>query len=177
MIGFRLFTRVWGIVILLLALYLVSTALLLSPVDLPAIHPVFSLTEQHKRPFSGAVERLSAAIQHQTISGSPDKVFLDFHSLLVQSFPLVHQTLQKQVIGNLTLVYIWKASGPSSALPIMFMAHQDVVPIDRAEEWTHPPFSGEVADGYIWGRGALDIKHMLMGELEAVENLIVTFFF
>jgi len=35
--------------------------------------------------------------------------------------------------------------------------HADVVPAD-ASAWTHPPFAGEIADGYVWGRGALDCK-------------------
>ena len=39
--------------------------------------------------------------------------------------------------------------------------------------WTHPPFGGVIAgDGYIYGRGAMDIKCMLTAELEAVEQLL-----
>ena len=40
---------------------------------------------------------------------------------------------------------------------IVLMHHMDVVPAN-AEEWTHPPLSGTVADGYVWGRGTLDNK-------------------
>jgi acetylornithine deacetylase/succinyl-diaminopimelate desuccinylase-like protein len=48
--------------------------------------------------------------------------------------------------------------GPSLA----FLAHTDVVPADDASEWTHPPFAGDVDDdGYIWGRGAADMKNEL----------------
>ena len=48
--------------------------------------------------------------------------------------------------------------GPSLA----FLAHTDVVPADDAPEWTHPPFAGDVDDdGYIWGRGAADMKNEL----------------
>jgi acetylornithine deacetylase/succinyl-diaminopimelate desuccinylase-like protein len=43
--------------------------------------------------------------------------------------------------------------------PILLNAHLDVVEAN-AEEWSHPPFSGEIADGYVWGRGAIDMKHM-----------------
>ncbi len=35
------------------------------------------------------------------------------------------------------------------------MAHLDVVPVE-AENWTHPPFAAEIAEGYVYGRGALD---------------------
>ena len=48
--------------------------------------------------------------------------------------------------------------GPSLA----FLGHTDVVPADDAAGWTHPPFSGHVDDaGYIWGRGAADMKNEL----------------
>ncbi len=43
--------------------------------------------------------------------------------------------------------------------PLLLSAHLDVVPAPP-EGWTHPPFAAEVADGYVWGRGAVDMKHM-----------------
>jgi acetylornithine deacetylase/succinyl-diaminopimelate desuccinylase-like protein len=46
-------------------------------------------------------------------------------------------------------------AGRSSAL--LFCGHVDVVPAEPAE-WTHPPFAGEIAEGFAWGRGALDMK-------------------
>jgi carboxypeptidase PM20D1 len=54
------------------------------------------------------------------------------------------------------------------------MAHLDVVPVETGTEdqWTHPPFSGEIADGFIWGRGSMDIKEGVVGILEAVELLL-----
>ncbi len=54
------------------------------------------------------------------------------------------------------------------------MGHQDVVPIEAGTEgkWTHPPFSGEIADGFIWGRGTMDDKVTVVGVLEAVTLLL-----
>lgn len=43
--------------------------------------------------------------------------------------------------------------------PLLLSSHLDVVPADE-EHWKHPPFSGNIADGYIWGRGAVDMKNM-----------------
>ena len=43
---------------------------------------------------------------------------------------------------------------------LLVHGHLDVVPAD-ASEWSVHPFSGEVADGYLWGRGAIDMKHMV----------------
>jgi acetylornithine deacetylase/succinyl-diaminopimelate desuccinylase-like protein len=41
--------------------------------------------------------------------------------------------------------------------PLMLSSHTDVVPVEAAR-WTRPPFAAEVADGCIWGRGAIDMK-------------------
>jgi carboxypeptidase PM20D1 len=56
----------------------------------------------------------------------------------------------------------------------VMMAHLDVVPVEPGSErlWTHPPFSGDIADGFIWGRGALDDKVGVLSLLEAVEELL-----
>jgi len=57
---------------------------------------------------------------------------------------------------------------------LLLMAHMDVVPVEAATEssWHQPPFSGRVAEGFIWGRGAMDDKASVMGLLEAVEHLL-----
>jgi carboxypeptidase PM20D1 len=50
------------------------------------------------------------------------------------------------------------------------MSHQDVVPAEG--EWAHGPFSGDLADGKVWGRGASDTKCSVMGFFQAVEELL-----
>jgi Gly-Xaa carboxypeptidase len=52
------------------------------------------------------------------------------------------------------------------------MAHQDVVPIDDANDWTYPPFSAFFDGQWIWGRGVSDCKNVLIGLLSAVEDLL-----
>lgn len=53
-----------------------------------------------------------------------------------------------------------RLSGADPSLPpLLVQAHLDVVPADPAE-WTVPPFAGEIHDGYVWGRGAVDMKDM-----------------
>ena len=54
----------------------------------------------------------------------------------------------------------------------MLLAHQDVVPAENEELWSHPPFAGAIADGIIWGRGAIDDKGPLVAICEAVELLL-----
>ena len=52
-----------------------------------------------------------------------------------------------------------RLKGNGSKPPILLNAHLDVVEAD-ASKWTHPPFAGEIHDGYVWGRGAIDMKNM-----------------
>ena len=54
--------------------------------------------------------------------------------------------------------------GDGGEEPILLSSHLDVVGAD-ATQWTHPPFAAEVADGYVWGRGAIDMKNMTAMEL------------
>jgi acetylornithine deacetylase/succinyl-diaminopimelate desuccinylase-like protein len=53
---------------------------------------------------------------------------------------------------------ITRLKGTGKALPLLLYVHVDVVTTIN-QEWTHPPFAAEIVDGYIWGRGALDMKH------------------
>lgn len=93
--------------------------------------------------------------------------FAAFHKVLEAQFPLVHQRLERTVIdGN--LLYYWK--GQSREKPILLMSHQDVVPAEG--EWIYPPFSGEIAEGKVWGRGTSDTKASLMAFFQAAEELL-----
>jgi len=121
-----------------------------------------------------AAARLSQAITYKTVSGHDRSEFdfnqfSAFHAFLEKSFPRAHAILKKQLINGYGLLYTWKGANPDLK-PILLMAHQDVVPASD-DGWEHPPFSGQIADGRIWGRGTLDDKGSLMGILEAIEYL------
>jgi acetylornithine deacetylase/succinyl-diaminopimelate desuccinylase-like protein len=62
---------------------------------------------------------------------------------------------------------IARLKGDGSLPPLLLYTHLDVVPAEP-EHWTHPPFSGEVADGFVWGRGALDMKSVAAMQLMTV---------
>jgi len=66
--------------------------------------------------------------------------------------------------GN--LVARWRGSGEAPSL--MLMGHVDVVPVEDESQWTHPPFSAEVADGRVWGRGSADMKSTVAAEAMAM---------
>ena len=60
-----------------------------------------------------------------------------------------------------------RGSACSSAGALLLLSHLDVVPAE-AERWRHSPFGGTLADGYVWGRGALDTKQLTAMELMTV---------
>ena len=55
-------------------------------------------------------------------------------------------------------------SGATTEPPLILLSHLDVVPVD-AEAWSRDPFGGELIDGVVWGRGAVDMKNMVAMEL------------
>ena len=125
-----------------------------------------------------AAKHLSEAVQVQTISHEdPADDNKEYFELLHKEFeimyPLVHQTMHKEIVGGSSLIYTWAGSNPDLD-PVLFTSHQDVVPADpdTLDQWTYPPFSGEIADGFIWGRGTLDIKSQVLAVFEAAEKLI-----
>jgi acetylornithine deacetylase/succinyl-diaminopimelate desuccinylase-like protein len=58
----------------------------------------------------------------------------------------------------------------SGGEPLLLLSHLDVVPAPP-ELWTHDPFAADVAEGYVWGRGAVDMKNLLAMELTVVRML------
>ena len=114
--------------------------------------------------------KLSKMIQVDTTShagGDDPARFRAFHKTLAELFPRVFSQLEKtEIDGN--LLFYWK--GRSQERPILLMSHQDVVPAEGA--WSHAPFSGDIADGKVWGRGASDTKCSVMACFEAAEQLL-----
>lgn len=124
------------------------------------------------------IRNLSDAIKIPTIANRDESVvdwstFDDFHAFLEKAYPLTHKNLEKQVISTRSLMYHWKSEHPEKE-PICLLSHQDVVPVTPGTEddWKYPAFSGEVAEGFLWGRGAIDMKNHLIGVMEAVETLL-----
>lgn len=126
----------------------------------------------------GAANRLATALQFRTIShqNSADgdlQSFRDFHIWLRSAFPSAHSEMELEMIGGEGLLFRWPGSDLNLD-PVLFVSHQDVVPVEPGteSEWTYPAFEGTIADGYIWGRGTLDVKSGVCGLLEAAEALL-----
>ena len=99
--------------------------------------------------------------------------FDKLHAHIRASYPHVMRAGRFEVVGHHALLITLPGSDPALR-PCLYMSHQDVVPVVKGTEqdWTLPPFSGAVQDGYIWGRGTLDIKEQVFGVLEAAEYLL-----
>jgi carboxypeptidase PM20D1 len=126
-------------------------------------------------------DKLAGAVRLRTIASATDPEagaaeFRQLHAWLQQRFPRLHGTLQRETVG-LALLYTWRGSDPR-ALPVALLAHLDVVPVEPGTEadWQHPPFSGAIADGFVWGRGTWDDKGNVVAQLEAVEMLLAAGF-
>ena len=126
-------------------------------------------------------ERLGEALRFRTVTvvtptpgAEPGyEPFAGFLAFLRRAFPRAAAALRWEQLGDLALLLTWRPEGTSPAAPaLLFYAHFDVVPPGDEQAWTHGAFSGDVADGFIWGRGALDDKNCLMGVMEAVESLL-----
>ena len=123
-----------------------------------------------------AAEHLSAAIRIQTVSNqdtaqnSPEE-WDKLRAWLAATYPKAHAAMTKRMVGQ-TLLYSWPGSDPA-AQPIIVMAHQDVVPVTPGTEkdWKYQPFAGTIAEGAVWGRGAIDDKGSLVALFEAMEAL------
>lgn len=122
-----------------------------------------------------ALEHLGEALQFQTISHHPammdTEAFDGLGSWMRSTYPNVFSTMKVDTVGTHT--YILKWTGENSDKPVLFMGHQDVVPVDAStkEEWTAGAFEGQIVNGYLYGRGALDDKGSVVGLLEAAESL------
>ena len=124
------------------------------------------------------LEHLSEAVRIPTVSQEDrslvdESALVEFRRFLERTYPLVHAHLEREVVAGHSLLYTWEGSD-RTAKPFLLLAHQDVVPVEPGTEdaWPRAPFSGEVADGFLWGRGALDDKGSLIAMLEAVESLL-----
>lgn len=158
-------------VILFLLIILIAVVLLRTVMLKPtsAMDAKVQLDESERSVEYG--KQLAKMIQKETISSrfEPDRTkFLEFHEVLEELFPNVHQVCEKHVFNG-SLLYKWK--GKNDQNPILFMSHQDVV--EAGGTWEHEPFSGDIdEEGRVWGRGTVDTKASLFCIFTAFEELI-----
>lgn len=99
--------------------------------------------------------------------------FYKFKDFIKSTYPLTDSLLEVTYINEFSMIFNWPGTD-ASLNPVIIMGHLDVVPVaeENKENWKVPPFSGVIKDGIIWGRGAIDDKINVIGNLEAVEMLL-----
>ena len=162
-----------GAVVLVLTGFVVYRAAVFLPPEQAKVEPVAHVIDAQ-----AVAVHLSQAVRFATISNQPPAPidpapFDGFVAWLAATYPEVHQGLSREILGNRTVLYKW-AGKDSAAKPAMLAAHYDVVPVIPGTEgaWKHPPFAGDIAEGYVWGRGTLDDKGAVITILEAVTYLL-----
>ena len=113
--------------------------------------PVSDISSIYQRP----AELLQRLIQFDTTNppGNEEECIAFINELLTLSG--IKTTLLASAPERPNLIS--RLSGLGNAAPLVLFGHVDVVTTEH-QEWQHPPFEGKVADGFIWGRGALDMK-------------------
>ncbi len=118
-----------------------------------------------------AVATLSRYIQFDTTNPPGDE--------LAAAHWLADQLRARGIANDVTIhepaagrgLVLARIPGSEPLKPLLVNHHMDVVAADPTA-WTHPPFSGAVADGFVWGRGTLDTKNLGVIFLLALESLI-----
>lgn len=163
----------------LLLAVLIGRTLLLPSMHLSASTPALpqGIDAQRAARHLGEAIRLPS-ISHQ-LGAAPAELqasraaFAGLQEWLARSYPQFSASTERQVFGGASLLFTWTGRNPQ--LPaVLLMSHLDVVPVapGTAEQWQQPPFSGALADGFVWGRGAIDSKGSLVAMLEAAEALL-----
>jgi len=166
------------LIILLVLFFLILLWMLVRTLRLKKMPPEVSAVEKPQIDKERLSTHLSEAIQIKTVSkmemsDEDREPFLEMHTWIEKTYPFISKSLERTIINNYSLLYKW--GGTDSRLkPVLLNAHMDVVPVDEKtrSDWRVDPFGGERRDGYIWGRGALDMKGILVALLESTEMLL-----
>ncbi|MBQ6844155.1 MAG: M20/M25/M40 family metallo-hydrolase [Agathobacter sp.] len=116
-------------------------------------------------------KRLQKMIRCKTVSvknSYDDTEFSKLRIVMEELFPFIHKHAKKMTFGDDCWMYY--IEGKEKNRNIMLMSHHDVVAVEG--EWKYDGFSGEIAEGKIWGRGTVDTKTPLFAEFTALEELL-----
>lgn len=167
----KVFLRIFFFLLFILLAILIFRTLTFKSQQIKGVKPIDKIAIPNE-----AKDHFTKLIQQPTVSYTDHldtTAFQQQDSLLNAFYPLISKRLEKETINQYSMVYRWKGKDPSLK-PVLLLGHLDVVPIEKDElsKWKKPPFSGELENGIIWGRGGLDDKINIIGTLEAVNLLL-----
>ncbi len=120
------------------------------------------------------VELLQAMIRNQCVNdGTPESGNEDRSARLLRDeleSTGVDMQLYEPLPGRTSLIARWAGTDPN-APALCFMGHTDVVPVSP-DGWQHDPFGGELIDGEVWGRGAVDMLNLTSSQAVAFRHLV-----
>ena len=129
-------------------------------------HPTFS--EEELRTYGKTFSRMIRCATVSVQGSYDDTEFAKLRQVVEADFPLLHEKAERRIFSDDCWMY--KIPGKDASRNILLMSHHDVVA--AAEEWKYEPFSGTIADGKVWGRGAADTKGSLCAILFAMEEML-----
>ena len=159
-----------GGLILILVIIILIKAMLFKPSKTEEIQATkFSVDSDR------AAKHLGEIIKCKTISYNDTSKtdFTEYDKLIGkinEMYPEVRKAAEYDVSDERNIMF--KILGASSEKPTVLMAHYDVVPVTKG--WDHDPFSGEIINGCVYGRGAIDTKCTMISALEALEDALKT---
>lgn len=125
---------------------------------------------------SELVELVRALIRIKTVNPPGDEILAARYLESVLADEGIPSTVVEPFPGRGSIVARLRGEGEPGdggaprGDPLLLLSHLDVVPAEP-EGWTHDPFGGDLADGYVWGRGAVDMKSMVAMEVQVMRGL------
>ena len=129
--------------------------------------------ELSERELSELVDLLRALIRIKSVNPPGDEILVARYLEQVFGDEGIPTTVVEPFPGRgsiLAHVHGDGAPAGDGGDPLLLLSHLDVVPAEPAG-WTHDPFGGDLKDGYVWGRGALDMKAMVAMEVQVMRRL------
>src|SRR6266478_2948089 len=167
----RIFIGIAALLFAIFAIMVARTLMIIAPSEQVAAPPI-------PVDSNAVAQHLAQAVRFQTISygdgikeNEKTMALQAMHDWMEQTFPYFHEAAGPEKFGE-SLLFTWIGKNPNQP-PVMLMAHLDVVPIvpGTEKDWTHAPFSGDIAEGFVWGRGTIDDKGEVVAILDAAERL------
>ena len=155
-----------GLLILLIAILLIKAALFKDNTDYNK-HVPFDKKDDNVVYKLGELLKIQT-VSHEDVSLTDFSKFQDYIDKVKSFYPLVFSKCEFTQTKEYAIKL--KLKGLSDKKPTVLMAHYDVVPV--TEGWDHDPFLGEVVDGYLYGRGAIDTKCTMICALSALEKAL-----
>ncbi|XP_061195408.1 N-fatty-acyl-amino acid synthase/hydrolase PM20D1-like [Saccostrea echinata] len=172
---FRLLCKYLGLVLFVVGIIIIIRTVTFS-VRTDAVRSCRLNDDDYIQATEEVIERFQKALRFRTISTNLHQYDTEELQKMVdfvhKAFPVVHSSplVTHDVVNNYSLLYKVQGSNPELR-PYMVCAHLDVVPVDE-KAWDEDPFGANIKDGFIYARGTIDVKHILMGVLEATEFLL-----